>query len=163
MAIDFAGSDVDPSEFGKPEEVPVLSVKTEPVQVRVETGNSVQRDARQADSKWVFCMSTIAVLPSEMGVLALSDGVTNHMVNSLRVEKSEDDYLLIYDEPWETQRGSFLEAGKNVGGCAAERRSDGSWAIPARQLWRVLDSVHFRTPKVEGEGNDDPEHHASVP
>ena len=155
MAINFTELADDQVDFGKPREIQILSARIEAVQSRVETGDGRRRDARLADSRWVFCMDAIAGFGEELAILALSDGVTCHMVTACRVEKGVDDYLVIIADPWGPELGSFLQEGRNVAGCAAQLSADGYWAIPAGQLWRVLDSATIIGPKDDHGAADD--------
>ena len=69
-------------------------------------------------------------------ILMLSDGVTAHSVSLVGTAKGPDDYLLIYQDPWPDECGSFLETGKNVAGSPriATRRRLGLGSSPPRNF-----------------------------
>ncbi len=99
----------------------MLSVRTEAVQARAETGNGQQRDARLADSRWVFCMTTIPELRQDLAILSLSDGVTCHMVTAFGVEQGNDDYLVIFHDPWGPELRIVPPGGEEC--CRLRRRT----------------------------------------
>jgi len=163
MGLEYTQEQNEPIDFDftGTAEVPTISVQSEEVPFRLEAGAAARDEARRADRHWVSCMQMLAQIAGpNPGIMAVSDGITSHTVTAFGVVKGPEDYLVLYHDPWGPQRGSFLQRGMNVAGCAATLLEDGSglWAIRAGELFRLLDSVLVISPKEnhDGEGSDPP-------
>jgi hypothetical protein len=159
MGIEFCASPIsEPSlERGRVAELPVSSLLAERVRIRSEA-ETTQACARRADAKWVSGMDIIGTVfagidDGKPAILSLSDGITSHAVMAVGYRKGPEEYLVLYQDP--SRHGSFLEAGKNVAGCAAELQDrPGLWAIRASQLCEVLDTAIMADRKQQDDPRD---------
>ena len=152
MGIELAANDSESFDFTERSCLIINHSKTEEAQLVRNEPKTIRERARLADLIWIVHMKQLAAMTGDvMGIMALSDGVTSHMVNSCGVFKGPDDFIVAYHDPWPPERGSFLEQGKNIAGCEAKLREDGSglWVIAAEELFRVLDSVVTLNPEKQ--------------
>lgn len=134
------GDDID--IFDDPIEIDTKQIQTEEANVNLDKESTPYQQARRADSFWVRQMHILGELANiDNAVLELSDGNISHTVAFKGLIKGEDDYYVHYIDSWGTERGSFLQAGKNIAGCEAEELEPGNLIIPAEQLINVLDSA----------------------
>jgi hypothetical protein len=158
MALEFVPqTDETFPKVGPPTPLQVISACADDVAFRLVPSGAEQarREARYLDGRWVFCMEIFARLKSS-AAMAISDGVTSHMVAVTQVVRGEQDYQAVYIDSWGSQRGSMLQAGKNIAGCAAVPclQKPGSWAISLGELSAVLDSVTLRRDELEGASHE---------
>jgi hypothetical protein len=156
MGVEFGDTPFDIGEAGTVSELDVTGSSVQRAVIEIDTTSDASQRARRTDSLFVKRLMSLGDMAPNFGannpgMFALSDGITSHMINGLGIAAGDDDYLLIYYDPWGSRR-SFLQEGNNVGGCAAIRRSDGSWAVPVWQFVSVLDSAMVFRPKDEKDG-----------
>jgi hypothetical protein len=148
VSVEFIQGQVRPTNFPEPAELATCSIRTEDVQIELGPVVSSLADARLADARWVAYMLCLRQLKdgfceNKLAMLALNDGVTAHWVVAEAFGTGPDDYLLRYVDSAPLELGSFLEAGKNVAGCAASRceGDPGKWLISTEELFNVLDEA----------------------
>ncbi|PSO13925.1 hypothetical protein [Bradyrhizobium sp. MOS003] len=137
----------DPENFGdSSEEFEILESRMEEAPVESNAALSSIQRARRAEALFVQKLALVGKIAhgaanNQLSILALSDGITSHTVSCLGVTRGSEDYMVQYHDPW-GPRGSFLQQGNNVAGCAATNvHENGLWAVSAFQLASVLDSA----------------------
>ena len=110
----------------------------------------------EEDERFIWNMGVLTRLRQRgMGAgLALSDGVTNHVVTCLGILRVEGrQYIIGYLDSWGREgRGTFLEGGKNVAGVRARREDDDgtTWSVTHEEFFRVFDELIFLSPDDGG-------------
>lgn len=129
--------------------VPYSSPEPEDAGFRFDPSNG-RLDARRMDERWVSTMSALGRCvpelrePSRRGIiLFVSDGLTSHCILGVDINVVEGEYQVMYMDPWGPERGSLLQAGRNVAGCTAKPVDGrpGFWLVGVRQLAIVLDDA----------------------
>ena len=87
-----------------------------------ESGTHAPPDSHEELAQWMQTLAGLQGSAGAIAVLFLSDGVTNHCINFLRVFAERRTYRIAYRDSWGRagQPGSFLQEGNNVAGVKAE-------------------------------------------
>ncbi len=77
--------------------------------------------------------------------LALSDGVTTHMVTFRQLFTQGRQYMIVFEETWPPERGTFLQEGKNVAGIRAQPYDTPKslWMVTHNEFFKVYDGALY--------------------
>jgi len=129
-------------EYAWPEVVEEVAVQDalDPQQQTLDEYVAVTTGADPEDLAYLMVMGLLEALADGGScILALSDRVTNHMVNGVGFFIRGRNYRIIFHDPWGPGQ-SFLQLGKNMAGVAAEPYQGGGFSVSHHELTRVLDS-----------------------
>jgi hypothetical protein len=105
-------------------------------------------DPLDEDRQFLRQMEILYQLGSHtFGVISLSDGVTNHVVNGGGIATEGRHYLVLYHETYAPEAGTFLQEGRNVAGVKARAYGEpGVWAVTQEEFFRVYDGAYHFDP-----------------
>lgn len=135
-----------------PEEIEEIhATELHPIEaVNIDTLRKRERDSSSVDDDLLedgIYLSRIRVLTdianNGSAILALSDGVTNHMVVFRQIFTQSRQYMIVFKESWPPERGTFLQEGKNVAGVKAQAYDapNSLWMVTHNEFFKVYDGA----------------------